>query len=389
MPASSNSDCAPLEGVTVLDFSWLLPGPFCTMQLADLGATVIKVESPRGDYAREMLPGLFAVANRNKRSLVIDLKAPGAIEVIDRIVEQVDVVIEGFRPGVADRLGIGYERLSKKNKKIVYASVSGFGATGPLAQRPGHDINYLAMSGALSIPGQWKGDVARSGLPVADIAGAMTAALSIVSFLLAARISGQGRYLDVAMMPALMNWAQVRTADHLTSKDGGWPHVNPLNDLYKTQDGKRISLALVESHFLEKFCHLAECPNVLSSEEYTAFSETHDKGAGEYLRERVQEVIGAKPAQHWIDLFDGQSVPFAPVLNVEEALTQPQLSASGFEAKAPDGLPKGYFPFPVPGVGSGHVTAAPKRGQHSKEILRTFGIEANEIARLHAEGVIA
>lgn len=389
MLASSDTTCAPLKGVTVLDFSWLLPGPFCTMQLADLGADVIKVESPKGDYARELLPGLFAVANRNKRSLSLDLKAPNALEVIDRLVKQVDIVIEGFRPGVADRLGIGYERLSKINQKIVYASVSGFGAQGPLAKQPGHDINYLAMSGTLSIPGQWKGDVARGGLPIADIAGAMTAALTIVSFLMEARASGGGKYLDVSMLSALMNWSQVRTADHLAAKDGAWPHVNPLNDLYKAQDGEWVSLALVEPHFFEAFCRLADCTALLSSEEYEAFNDSYDKIAGEYLRERVQDVISAKPAQHWIELFDGQSVPFAPVLNVAEALKQPQLSANGFSAKPPDGLPDGYFPYPVPGVGRGDVFAAPKRGEHSNEILRAFGIEASEIDRLHAEGVIA
>src|SRR6056297_2994227 len=158
----------------VLDFSWLLPGPFCTMQLADLGAEVIKVESPGGDYARDMLPGLFAAANRNKRSIIVDLKANDAADLVEALVRKADVVVEGFRPGVAERLGIGFSRLSQINPRLVYASISGYGAKGPMAQTVGHDVNYLAMAGVLSIPGQWGAGSARSGLPVGDIAAAMS-----------------------------------------------------------------------------------------------------------------------------------------------------------------------------------------------------------------------
>ena len=389
MPTTCEAAHSPLQGITILDFSWLLPGPFCTMQLADLGANVIKVESPKGDYAREMLPGLFAVANRNKRSLSLDLKAPSAQDVVDRLVSQVDVVIEGFRPGVAKRLGIDYERLSDINPRIVYASVSGFGARGPLAQRPGHDINYLAMSGALSIPGQWSGAAARSGLPVADIAGAMTAALAIVSCLLETRGTGRGRWLDVAMLPSLLNWAQVRAADHLASDEKAWPHINPLNDLYEAKDGMRVSLALVEPHFFGAFCEVAGCQGLLQSAEYKKFSKSLDKHAGQFLRDEVQKVIGTRKSHEWIKLFEDQPVPFAPVLEPGEALANPQLAANGFEVSPPNGLPHGYFPFPVPGLVANDVKPAPSKGQHSDEILRAFGVEAAEIHRLHAEGVIA
>lgn len=133
---------APLRGITVLDFSWLLPGPYCSLLLAELGATVIKIEGPDGDYARELLPGMYKAANHGKLGLSIDLKVAGSLDVIDRVVKQADVVLEGFRPGVTDRIGIGYSRLASLNPGLVYASVSGYGASGPDAQRPGHDLNY-------------------------------------------------------------------------------------------------------------------------------------------------------------------------------------------------------------------------------------------------------
>ncbi len=359
------------------------------MQLADLGADVIKIESPQGDYARDMLPGLFAVANRNKRSLTIDLKAPGALALIDDMMPKADAVVVGFRPGVADRLGIGYERLSGVNPKIVYASISGYGEAGPDAQRPGHDINYLAMSGALSIPGQWGEAPVRSGLPIADIAGAMNAALSIVACLFESRATGQGRYLDVGMLASLLNWSQVRMADYLESAQGTWPHLNPLNDLYETKDGQKISLALVEPKFFKAFCGLAGCDELLSVPQYRSFSKDHDLDAGQYLRDRIQKIVIERTASDWTVLFQNQSIPFAPVLSPLEALDNPQLKAGGFESNPPDGLPKGYFPYPVPQLASKTAEPAPSPGQHTQEILRAFGVELGEIDRLYAEGVVS
>ncbi|MCP1335472.1 CaiB/BaiF CoA transferase family protein [Futiania mangrovi] len=383
-PGRSATARPPLRGIRVLDFSWLLPGPFCTMQLAELGADVVKIEGPQGDYAREMLPGLFAVANRNKRSVSIDLKAPGALAIVDRMVERADVVIEGFRPGVADRLGIGYERLSEINPQIVYASVSGFGSCGPLAAHPGHDINYLAYSGVLSIPGQWDRKIARGALPVADLSAAMTAALSIVASLLDSRASGRGRYLDVAMLPALMSWAQVRTADHLAAEDGSWPHLNPLNDIYETQDGKLVSLALVEPKFLRAFCEAAGCEEILTSGDYDAFAGRHDLEAGQRLSASVRGVIASRSAADWDRLLILHGVPYAPVLTPSEALDNPQLGALGLGTRAPEGIPKGYFPFPVPGVSSGRAMPAPGRGEHTAEVLKEFGIAEADIAGLHS-----
>lgn len=387
---SSGRTKGPLSGVKVLDFSWLLPGPFCTMQLADLGATVIKVEGPGGDYARDLLPGLFAVANRNKQGLALDLKAPGALDVVDRLVRRVDVVVESFRPGVAQRLGIDYDRLSRINPRIVYASISGFGAHGPEATRPGHDINYLAAAGILSIPGQWQGAGVRGGLPIADLAAAMQASLSIVASLYECRETGQGRNLSVAMLPVLLNWAQVRNADHLASGQSDWPHLSPLNDIYETQDGKLVSLALVEAKFFEMFCALAGCDDLVASREYRSFKEQRDVASGQHLRATLQSILKKRPLEDWVALFASQPIPFAPVLTPAEAMQHDQLAANGLDAARFQGgehIP-GIFPFPVPGLTDLHLNPAPAKGEHSHQILRDFGFDGDEIERIRCKCVV-
>src|SRR5256884_167747 len=160
----------PLRGVRVVDFSMFVPGPFATAIFADLGAEVIKVEPPRGDPGRSYVPVQFNTGNRNKRSLALDLKSSPSRDVVEKLVKKADIVIEGFRPGVARRLGLDYEKLKTHNPEIIYCSISGYGQTGPWRERPGHDVNYVAAAGGLAFPGQWLNPPARSSLPVADMA---------------------------------------------------------------------------------------------------------------------------------------------------------------------------------------------------------------------------
>src|SRR5438067_8330969 len=171
----------PLDGVRVVDFSMFVPGPFASSILADLGADVIKVEPPRGDPGRSYVPVQFETENRNKRSIALDLKQREASNVVARLVEKAQVVIEGFRPGVAKRLGIDYETLRRHNGALVYCSISGYGQSGPWRERPGHDVNYVAAAGGLAFPGQWRKPPTRSSLPVADMAGGAFAAVAILA----------------------------------------------------------------------------------------------------------------------------------------------------------------------------------------------------------------
>lgn len=360
------------------------------MQLADLGAEVIKVESPGGDYARGMLPGLFAVANRNKSGLSLDLKAEGARDVVDALVSQVDVVIEGFRPGVAKRLGIGYDRLSKINPGLVYASLSGYGSHGPDADRPGHDLNYLAMSGALSIPGQLGSGPSRGGLPIADLSAGLFTALGIVSSLLERAATKKGRYLDVAMSASLMNLAQVRTADHLNAGATGWPHLNPLNDMFETADGEWITLALVEPKFFSAFCRTAGCEALAESEIYRAFHDEGDKAAASTLANKLRAVVSKRTRAEWSELLEGDSIPYAPVLSPSEAAKSEQIKSLGLgPMHMPDGAElTGSFGFPISGLGRRNGTQAPQKGEHSKQILASFGFAHDQINILREEGIL-
>src|SRR3954466_9032876 len=192
----------PLSGIRVVDFSMFVPGPLCSAMLADLGAEVIKVEAPKGDPGRAYVPVQFATENRNKRSLAVDLKNPASSKIVEKLAASADIVLEGFRPGVAKRLSIDHETLLKYNPKIIYCSISGYGQTGPWRERPGHDVNYVAAAGGLAYPGQWLQPPARSSLPVADMAGGSFAAISVLAALHERNTSSKGKYLDLSLFEA-------------------------------------------------------------------------------------------------------------------------------------------------------------------------------------------
>src|SRR5882724_9334091 len=254
----------PLNGVRVVDFSMFVPGPFASSILADLGADVIKVEPPGGgtgplprpggDPGRSYVPVQFETENRNKRSLALDLKNADAKAVVAKLVERAHVVVEGFRPGVAKRLGIDYETLRRHNGRLVYCSISGYGQTGPWRARPGHDVNYVAAAGGLAYPGQWLKPPARSSLPVADMAGGSFAAIAIVSSLHQRNQTGKGAYLDLSLFESAFFMAAMR---HGLDRDTDpRAHIFPVNDVFECADGKRLTLGILEEHFWENFVSL-------------------------------------------------------------------------------------------------------------------------------------
>src|SRR3954466_9841862 len=240
----------PLDGVRVVDFSMFVPGPFASSVLADLGADIIKVEPPHGDPGRSYVPVQFETENRNKRSIALDLKHADASAVVEKLVAQAQVVMEGFRPGVAKRLGIDYETLRRHNAHLVYCSISGYGQTGPWRERPGHDVNYVAAAGALAFPGQWLKAPARSSLPVADMAGGAFAAIAI----LAALREGKGAYLDLSLFEAAFFLCAMRHG--LDPAADARAHLFPVNDVFETSDGKRLTLGILEEHFWQNFAKL-------------------------------------------------------------------------------------------------------------------------------------
>lgn len=251
---------APLHRVRVVDLSWLLPGPLCTSLLADLGADVLKIERPGdGDYARELLPGLFRLVNRGKRSAVFDLQKPEDRERLLGIAASADILVEGFRPGVVERLGVGYDEVRKRNPKIIYVSISGYGQSGPMASHPAHDINFCAEAGLLAIPSSVDQERPyRMQLPVSDIAGGMYAALSAVAALRQRDATGRGSRLDVSLAECAYAWSALRWADAPSGKQSNWKHVSPGNDIFRAADGEWLALALVEEQFWTGFCRAAE-----------------------------------------------------------------------------------------------------------------------------------
>lgn len=373
-----------LSGVRVLDFTALLPGPFATVLMADLGADVIKVEPPTGDFAREMPVEMFRVANRNKRSIVIDLKNEEGRAVVTRLAKWADVAIEGFRPGVVDRLGVGPRQLREINRALIYCSISGYGQTGPWRDVPGHDFNYLAAGGALSFLGHWSDKRPhRSGLPVADLAGASYAVIAIVSALYRRKSTGLGTTLDISLTEAAMSLMSVRRG--LDNDEPGRWHLYPTNDLFDTADGRRLSFGIVEEHFWTAFVNAVGAlePRLLDPR---FAHESGRRTLGDELAEIIARLISSKPAREWLSLFGASNVPVQLVHTPREAADSAQSKERGLVQELEG---ERHLPFPVLADQrpAGRLAAlAPELGAHTDEILSELGFTPDERKRLLDEG---
>jgi crotonobetainyl-CoA:carnitine CoA-transferase CaiB-like acyl-CoA transferase len=355
----------PLKGIQVVDFSMFVPGPFASAMLADLGAEVTKVEMPSGDPGRGYVPVQFETENRNKRSLALDLKNAAAKEIVHRLVRNADIVVEGFRPGVAKRLGIDYESLKKTKGNLVYCSISGYGQSGPWRERPGHDVNYVAAAGALAFPGQWLKSPARSSLPIADMGGGAFAAVAI----LAALHGGKGAYLDLSLFETAFFWAAMRHG--LDPEVDPRAHIFPVNDVFETQDGKRLTLGILEEHFWRNFVQLVP---ELGDERFS--SDSSRRKNGDVLSHVLERVMKEKTAADWLELCDEHDVPVDLCVTPGEAARHPQL----VERQATE---RGYAKFPVWANGrrGGAIRRrTPKLGEHTREILVELGFDDAEIA---------
>jgi crotonobetainyl-CoA:carnitine CoA-transferase CaiB-like acyl-CoA transferase len=357
-----------------VDFSMFVPGPFASAMLADLGAEVIKVEMPKGDPGRAYVPVQFETENRNKRSIALDLKNPSAREIVHRLAHNAQVVVEGFRPGVAKRLFIDFENLRKSNPKLVYCSISGYGQTGPWRERPGHDVNYVAAAGALAFPGQWLKPPARSSLPIADMGGGAFAAIAI----LAALHEGQGAYLDLSLFESAFFWAAMRHS--LDPNVDPRAHIFPVNDVFETKDGKRLTLGILEEHFWQSFVQLAP---ELAQERFA--TDALRREHGDALSELIANIMKKRTASDWLRLCEENDVPVDLAVTPGEAAHHPQL----VERQA---LERGYAKFPVWANGrrGGAVRRrTPKLGEHSREILVELGFDDGEIAAFRSSGTVA
>jgi crotonobetainyl-CoA:carnitine CoA-transferase CaiB-like acyl-CoA transferase len=364
----------PLAGLKVVDFSMFVPGPFCSAILADLGAEVIKVEMPRGDPGRAYVPVQFATENRNKRSIALDLKHEESPAIVERLVRHCDIVIEGFRPGVARRLKIDFETLRKTKPDLIYCSISGYGQTGPWRERPGHDVNYVAAAGALAFPGQWLQPPARSSLPLADMGGGAFSAISI----LAALREGKGAYLDISLFESAFFWAAMRHG--LDPQVDPRAHIFPVNDVFETADGRRLTLGILEEHFWTNFVKLAP---ELDDERFS--SDELRRRNGDALSRQLVQIMKSRTAAEWLRLCDEHDVPVDLCVTPGEAAHHAQL----LERQA---VERGYAKFPVWANGrrGGSVRAAtPQLGEHAREILVELGFEDADIAGFFRSGAVA
>jgi len=307
-----------LAGVRVLDVSQLLPGPWAAQVLGDLGATVTKVEPPGGDSGREIRGDLFDAANRNKRSVVADLKTDAGRQRLLSLAAGSDVLVEGFRPGVMDRLGVGYADVRRVNEGIVYCSISGYGADGAMRDFPGHDINYLAASGALSFTGHWGEPPRRPGVPMADLASSCFAVIAIVSALYERDTGGgHGGHLVVSMTDTMSAWAAARGGRRLERDADDRRHLYPTNDMFLTRDGRWLAVGAVEERFwTEVRAVLSEDEPRVCDGRFTGVDGRIEHG--DELQALLAGTFARRDLDEWLAMFKGTDAPVSPVRSLVE-----------------------------------------------------------------------
>ncbi|MCO4769853.1 MAG: CoA transferase [Deltaproteobacteria bacterium] len=385
-----------LEGVRVLDLTRLLPGPFASWQLAAMGADVLRVESPGlGDYARVMPPfvgevsALYHVINRGKRSLVIDLKQDAGKQLLLDLVRRSDVVFEQFRPGVMDRLGLGYDVLKETKDDIILCSLTGYGQTGPLRHAAGHDMNYLALSGVLHMQGTAGGPPALGTPPTADLVGAWTAVVQILGALLRKGTTGKGAHLDVSMTdaaaafaaPFLASW-NATLADGDPAPERGLGLLNgglAQYSVYATSDGGHLAVGALEPKFFARFAAVCGHPEWMEVPPLPVPAQAE-------LRAAVAAVVATKTRDEWDAALDGVDCCVTVVRRPDELGAQAQLRERGLlRAAEHHGQAVHWIDTPVgPPLGG----SAPMPGEHTDAVLLELGMEQAAIDALRSAGVV-
>jgi crotonobetainyl-CoA:carnitine CoA-transferase CaiB-like acyl-CoA transferase len=388
----------PLKNITVLDLTRLLPGAVATMMLGDFGADIIKIEEPGlGDPMRHSRAGInqpdafFQVTNRNKRSITINLKQPAGRDIFLKLAEKADVVVEGFRPGVMDRLGIGYETLKAINPRVVFCSISGYGQDGPYRDRAGHDINYISTAGLLGVNGAKGGAPAVPGFQIADLAGgSLHAVIGILLALQARERTGEGQMVDISMTDCSLSLMYLPFAAFLANGEQPQRGAEGLSgryacyQIYETKDGRHLSLGALEPKFWQNACH------VLGREDLIPLQFSDD---------RQQEAIGAlqelfltRTAGEWLAAFDGVDTCITLVKDIAEMMADPQVQHRGLIAEIEHptaGALKQIAPLIKLSATPGAMQSPPPQlGQHRREVLTGIGYTDAHIERLASDGVI-
>ncbi|QGU94512.1 CoA transferase [Clostridium bovifaecis] len=390
----------PLEGIRVLDLSRYLPGPLCTQILADFGAEVVKLEQPKtGELGRSLAPLIdgessrFFSVNRNKKSITLDLKREEGKEIFKKLVAEYDVVLDQFRPGVMDKMDLGYEVLRNINERLIYCSLTGYGLNGPLRDAAGHDLNYLSLAGVTDQIGNYNESPAMSGAQIADTAaGSLYAVIAILLALASRQKTGKGQLCDVSMLDgsisllsyALGEWSGSRELPQRGNETltGGYA----CYQIYKTKDEKYVSLGAVEGKFWAEFCER------LDRREYIKLQ--WDKSKQEGIIKDVQNIISQKTRDEWVEFLSNSNICFTPVLNMEEMTLHPQVIArnminkiSNFRNSGKDMIMTGV-PIKLSDTPGQAKNVFPELGQNNEEVFTSIGYSKEDIDDLYKKSII-
>ena len=390
----------PLSTLKVLDFSALLPGPFGTLILADLGADVLRIESPgRPDMVRMLPPmdeGVSAVhgyLNRSKRSLAVDLKKPAGVEVVRELVKDYDIVVEQFRPGVMAKLGVGYEQLKEINPRLIYCSITGYGQDGPYRDRAGHDMNYLSIAGMTAYNGRRESGPAPMAFQVADVAGGSChAVMAILAAVIERQQSGEGQYIDISMTDAAFSLHALTAPAALLGGEDPQLERTQLNggsfyDCYETSDGRWFSVGGIEPQFFSQFCQAIGRPDLAGRGLAMLPEIVAEVKAG------IAEAMKQKSFAEWEQIFAALDCCTEPVLSFSEACQHPQLVARKMLVDVPSASGASQrqvaSPFKFSRTAPEYRYVGTRLGSHTDEVLAGHGFSAEQIAELRKSGAVA
>ncbi|MDQ0218066.1 CoA transferase [Peribacillus cavernae] len=392
----------PLNGIRVIDLSRILSGPYCTMTLADMGAEVIKVESPAGDDTRNWGPpfikcesAYYLSVNRNKKSIVLNLKTEEGKEILLNLIKKADVVVENFRPGTLDRLKIGYETLKKINPKIILASISGYGQTGPYSKKPGYDIIAQGIGGLTSVTGEPDKPPVKVGFSVADIGAGMWAVVGIQNALIAREKTGEGQRVDVSLLDTMISWQTYLASNYFASgknpepQGGAHPNIVPYQ-LFESSDGFFNVAVATENHW-EKFCEVIGASDLKDNSKYS--NNANRVINRERLIPYLQDIFHTKTTKEWIAIIESTGIPCGPVLRFNEIYEDPHVLAREqvVEVEHPTAgkIKMTGLPVKLSATPGEIVSAPPLFGENTREVLSTLGGLSNDaISDLEEKGVI-
>ena len=393
---------AALADLLVLDLTRILSGPFATMTLADLGADVIKIEQPgSGDDTRQWGPpfqgdqaAYFLAVNRNKRSLAVDLKSPQGRALVRQLALKSDVVVENFRPGTAARLGLGYEELSRENPGLIYASISGYGQTGPDSLRPGYDAIAQARSGIMSVTGEADGPPVRVGVSSADLVAGMWATIGILAALHEKQRTGSGQWVDISLLDGSVSWLTYVSSGYFASGaiprryGSAHPTIAPYQ-AFASSDGF-VMVAVGNDALWRRFASALGRQDLLDDERYA--TNPSRVAHREVLIPQIEQAMLTRTTAQWVQTLDDAGVPVGPIQTVDQAVQDPQVLARGMivELDHPTAGPLKVVGCPVRLTRTPPLvrTPPPILGQHTDEVLAALGFSDDDIASLHHSGVV-